>query len=167
MNKNQSMGVWLVVGILVLALISTFFTAPTTSTKVLSYTEFLNKVKNSEIKEVVIDKDAKIQLMMELFTNAGLPYQVLYEEAGFDFDHIKLIRENENDEDMDETFKLHSLPFSGTEETEDGGDPNDKGGAPKKNLSDRKSDKSQSNNTQPRTGLKNVNRTAPTKKANK
>ena len=118
-------------------------------------------------EEVVIDKDAKIQLMMELFTNAGLPYQVLYEEAGFDFDHIKLIRENENDEDMDETFKLHSLPFSGTEETEDGGDPNDKGGAPKKNLSDRKSDKSQSNNTQPRTGLKNVNRTAPTKKANK
>ena len=62
MNKNQSMGVWLVVGILVLALISTFFTAPTTSTKVLSYTEFLNKVKNSEIKEVVIDKDSLLAI---------------------------------------------------------------------------------------------------------
>ena len=37
MNKNQSMGVWLVVGILVLALVSTFFTAPTTATKNLTY----------------------------------------------------------------------------------------------------------------------------------
>lgn len=119
-------------------------------------------------EEVVIDKDAKIQLMMELFTNAGLPYQVLYEEAGFDFDHIKLVRENENDENMDETFKLHSLPFSGNEMTEgDGNEPEDKGGAPKKNLSDRKSDKSQSNNDQPRTGLKKTNRTAPTKKSTK
>ncbi len=57
MNKNQSMGVWLVVGILILALISTFFAAPTTSTKTLTYTEFLNKVKSAEIKEVVIDND--------------------------------------------------------------------------------------------------------------
>lgn len=116
-------------------------------------------------EEVVIDKEAKIQLMMELFTNAGLPYQVLYEEAGFDFDHIKLIRENENDEDMDETFKLHSVPFSGNEMEGDGS--GDEGGAPKKKLSDRKSDKSQSNNNQPRTGLKNTNRSVPTKKASK
>ena len=57
MNKNQSLGIWLVVGILVLALASMLFTGPTTSTKTLSYTEFLTKVKNSEIKEVVIDND--------------------------------------------------------------------------------------------------------------
>jgi hypothetical protein len=57
MNKNQSMGIWLVIGILVLALASTFFAAPTTSTKNLTYTEFLNKVKSAEIKEVVISND--------------------------------------------------------------------------------------------------------------
>ncbi|MBE7704394.1 MAG: ATP-dependent metallopeptidase FtsH/Yme1/Tma family protein [Cyanobacteria bacterium SIG29] len=57
MNKNQSMGIWLVVGILVLALASMLFAGPTTSTKTLSYTEFLSKVKNSEIKEVVIEND--------------------------------------------------------------------------------------------------------------
>lgn len=109
--------------------------------------------------EVVIDKEAKVALMLELFQNAGLPYQVLYEEAGFDFDHIKLMRENENSEDMDETFKLHSLPFQG-QQGEDG-NAEDEGGAPKKKMSERKSDKSQSNNNQPRTGLKKTNRTAP------
>ena len=57
MNKNQSMGIWLVVGILVLALASMLFAGPTTSTKVLSYTEFLSKVKNAEIKQVIIDND--------------------------------------------------------------------------------------------------------------
>lgn len=106
--------------------------------------------------EVVIDKEAKVQLMMELFTNAGLPYQVLYEEAGLDFDHVKLVREEENKENMDETFKLHAQPFQGEQ-----GD--DEGGAPEKDLKDRKSGKEQSNNDQPRTGLKNVNRTAKTK----
>ncbi len=65
MNKNQSMGIWLVVGILVLALVSMLFTGPTTSTKVLSYTEFINKVKNAEIKEVVIDNDTVIAIPME------------------------------------------------------------------------------------------------------
>lgn len=57
MNKNQSIGIWLVVGILVLALASMLVAGPTTSTKSLSYTEFLSKVKNSEIKEVVIEND--------------------------------------------------------------------------------------------------------------
>ena len=46
MNKNQSMGVWLVVGILILFLISTLFGGTTTSTKSLSYSEFLEKVAN-------------------------------------------------------------------------------------------------------------------------
>ena len=57
MNKNQSLGIWLVVGILVLALASMLFTGPTTSTKTLSYTEFMTKVKSAEIKEVVIEND--------------------------------------------------------------------------------------------------------------
>ena len=55
MNKNQSMGIWLVVGILILALASMLMAGPTTSTKTLSYSDFMSKVKNAEIKEVVID----------------------------------------------------------------------------------------------------------------
>lgn len=57
MNKNQSMGIWLVVGILALALVSMLLSGPTTSTKNLTYTEFISKVKNAEIKEVVISND--------------------------------------------------------------------------------------------------------------
>ncbi len=57
MNKNQTTGIWLIVGILVIALASMLFAGPTTSTKILSYTEFLEKVKKSEIKEVVIEND--------------------------------------------------------------------------------------------------------------
>lgn len=107
--------------------------------------------------EVVIDKEAKVGLMLELFQNAGLPYQVLYEEAGLDFDHIKLIRENENTEDMDTVFEPHTIPFAGP------GNGSDESGAPEKKMSDRKSDKEQSNNNQPRTKLKNTNRSASRK----
>ncbi len=57
MNKNQSVGIWIVIGILILALISSFISGPATSTKILSYTEFLNKVKDAEIKEVVINNE--------------------------------------------------------------------------------------------------------------
>ena len=65
MNKNQSMGIWLVVGILVLALVSMLFSGPTTSTKILSYTEFINKVKNAEIKEVIIENDTVTAIPVE------------------------------------------------------------------------------------------------------
>ncbi len=57
MNKNQSLGIWLVVGILILALASMLLTGPSTSTQTLSYTDFLGKVKNAEIKQVVIEND--------------------------------------------------------------------------------------------------------------
>lgn len=111
--------------------------------------------------DVVIDKEAKLSLIKELFTTAGLPYRVLYEEAGFDFDSLKLIREDENDENMDETFAIHSMPFSGdqgnTDETNQEGE-NNEGGRPTKSLTERKSGKTQSNNSQPRTGLTNTNR---------
>ena len=62
MNKNQSMGVWIVVSILILFLVSTFFGGTATSTKTLSYTEFLSKVENSEIKEVIIDNETLIAI---------------------------------------------------------------------------------------------------------
>ncbi len=71
MSKNQSMGVWLVVGILILFLVSTLLGGTTTSTKSLSYTEFLSKVKNSEIKEVVIDNESLVAVPVndEIKTN--------------------------------------------------------------------------------------------------
>ena len=121
-------------------------------------------------EDVVIDKEAKVSLMMELFQNAGLPYEVLYEEAGLDFDHIKLVRKNENEEDMDTTFKNHVIPFTGMDGGQDDeqDDPNaqkdDEGGRPKTPESQRKTDKSQSNNKQPRTGTKGTLRGNSAKK---
>ena len=100
--------------------------------------------------DVVIDKEAKLSLIKELFTIAGLPYRVLYEEAGFDFDSVKLIREEENGEGMDEVFSLRAQPYQGMIGT---GQGEDEGGAPEKSLTERKSGKTQSNNSQPRTGL--------------
>ncbi len=57
MNKNQSLGVWLVVFVLILALAASLFSTSSTSTEALSYTKFLEKVKSNEIKEVVIEND--------------------------------------------------------------------------------------------------------------
>lgn len=101
-----------------------------------------------DFEDIVIDEAAKLQLVQELFTNAGLPYQVLYEEFGYDFDHIKLIREQENTDNMDETFKVHAMPFSGEQ-----GDGSQSEGQPKKSLTERKTDKTASNNN-PRSGMK-------------
>ena len=122
-------------------------------------------------EEVVIDKESKIGLMMELFQNAGLPYEILYEEAGLDFDHIKLVRKNENDESMDETFKAHAIPFSGnttdsSDDSSDNGQVKDEGGRPKIPESQRKTDKNQSNNNQPRAGVKGTLRGNSAKKPN-
>src|SRR5574344_962098 len=57
MNKNQSVGLWIVAIFLGLALFSMFFTGTTTSTQELSYSNFINKVKQGEIKSVQIEKD--------------------------------------------------------------------------------------------------------------
>lgn len=103
---------------------------------------------------VEIDKSAKIDLLKYLFTTAGLPYEVLYEETGFDYGHIKLIREDENTEKVEEVFKSRAMPAFGEESEEDAQkkaeDPEGKGGRPEKNLTERKTDKKQSNNNQPR-----------------
>ena len=60
MNKNQSIGMYVILGIMVLAFISMLFTAPTSDTKELSYTNFIQKVENNEIKSVEIGKDILI-----------------------------------------------------------------------------------------------------------
>lgn len=57
MNKSQSMGMYVILGIMVLAFISMLMAGPNTSTQELSYTEFLQKLKAGEIKSVEIDKD--------------------------------------------------------------------------------------------------------------
>ena len=106
--------------------------------------------------DIVIDENARLGLVKELFTTAGLPYKVLFEEYGYDFDHIKLIREEENDENMDELFKLHSMPFQGEQ------GELDEGGQPKKGLTERKTDKTATNNN-PRSGMKTGKSTATTK----
>ncbi len=62
MNKNQSIGMYVILGIMVLAFISMLFTGPTSSTEELSYTAFMQKVENKEIKSVELGKDALIAL---------------------------------------------------------------------------------------------------------
>ena len=62
MNKNQSIGMYVILGIMVLAFISMLFSGPTSSTEELSYTTFLQKVENKEIKSVDMGKDSLIAL---------------------------------------------------------------------------------------------------------
>lgn len=57
MNKSQSMGMYVILGIMVLAFISMLMAGPNTSTQELSYTEFLQKLKSGDIKSVEIDKE--------------------------------------------------------------------------------------------------------------
>lgn len=62
MNKNQSIGMYVILGIMVLAFLSMLFTGPTSSTEELSYTAFLQKVENKEIKSVDMGHDVLIAI---------------------------------------------------------------------------------------------------------
>jgi ATP-dependent Zn protease len=62
MNKNQSVGMYVILGIMVLAFVSMLFSGPTSSTEELSYTSFMQKVDNKEIKSVEIMKDTLIAI---------------------------------------------------------------------------------------------------------
>ena len=62
MNKNQSIGMYVILGIMVLAFVSMLFSGPTSSTEELSYTTFMQKVENKEIKSVDMSKDFLIAL---------------------------------------------------------------------------------------------------------
>ena len=55
MNKSQSAGIWIIVVILSMALFSMLFTPGKNNIEELSYSSFLTKVQNSEIKKVEID----------------------------------------------------------------------------------------------------------------
>ncbi len=58
MNKNQSIGMYVVLGIMVLAFISMLFAGSTTQTTDISYTTFVQKLNAGEIKSVTIDKNS-------------------------------------------------------------------------------------------------------------
>ena len=60
MNKNQSVGVLIVAALLILSLVSMLFNGSTSTTKDLSYSQFISLVKKSEIKSVEIERDTLI-----------------------------------------------------------------------------------------------------------
>lgn len=57
MNKSQSMGMYVILGIMILAFVSMLMAGPNISTQELSYTEFLQKLKAGDIKSVEIEKE--------------------------------------------------------------------------------------------------------------
>lgn len=103
---------------------------------------------------VEIDKSARLQLLQWLFTSAGLPYEILYKEAGYDYMTVKLTRQEENEEKTEDIFKLRTQPFQGQQPGDNPSNPDNKGGAPEKNADQRTTDKSQSNNKTPRPSTK-------------
>ena len=57
MNKSQSAGIWIVVILLVLCLVSMLFTTPANTIKELSYSQFISMVEDNKINSVTIDND--------------------------------------------------------------------------------------------------------------
>lgn len=76
MNKSQSMGMYVILGIMVLAFVSMLMAGPSTSTQELSYTEFLQKVKVGDIKSVEIDKDSASLIAHPKIQPKGQPISV-------------------------------------------------------------------------------------------
>ena len=62
MNKSQSVGMYVILGVMALAFVSMLFSGPTTNTKELTYTEFVQKLQVGEIKSVQMDKDSLLAL---------------------------------------------------------------------------------------------------------
>lgn len=110
-----------------------------------------DKTPKVSFNEIIIDENARLGLVQWLFEHAGLPYRVLFEEHGYDYDYMKLERLEENNSDDDKVFELRNQPFQGNVQEED-----KEVGRPEKDLSERKSDKNQSNNDQPRSGVKEL-----------
>ena len=60
MNKSQSVGMYVVLGIMVLAFISMLFAGPTSQTTELTYTTVIQKLNAGEIKSVQIDGNSLV-----------------------------------------------------------------------------------------------------------
>lgn len=87
MNKSQSMGMYVILGIMILAFVSMLLAGPNTSTQELSYTDFLQKVKVGDIKSVEIDKESssliahpKVQPAIQTTKKASPTVKALYGE---------------------------------------------------------------------------------------
>lgn len=60
MNKSQSVGMYIVLGIMVLAFVSTLMAGPTTQSRELTYTEFVQLVQKGEIQSAEVDRNTVI-----------------------------------------------------------------------------------------------------------
>ena len=60
MNKSQSVGMYIVLGIMVLAFVSTLMAGPTTQSREVTYSEFVQMVKKGEIQSAEVDKNSVI-----------------------------------------------------------------------------------------------------------
>lgn len=83
MNKSQSTGIWIVVILLVLCLGSMLFPGQTATTRDISYSQFLAKVKSNQIESVQIDKDTlmakpKAETSVTTITGKKQPVEVQY-----------------------------------------------------------------------------------------
>ena len=63
-----------------------------------------DKTPKVSFNEIVIDENARLGLVQWLFEHAGLPYRVLFEEHGYDYDYMKLERLEENNSDDDKVI---------------------------------------------------------------
>ena len=57
MNKSQSVGIWVVIGIIAASLIAMLWAGPKSTTQEISYTNFLKKVEAKEIVSVQMNKE--------------------------------------------------------------------------------------------------------------
>ena len=58
MSKNQSLGVYIIVGIIALLLAVVAFAGPSTTSSEISYSQFMDKVSSGEIESVLISKNS-------------------------------------------------------------------------------------------------------------
>ena len=72
-----------------------------------------DKTPKVSFNDIVIDENARLDLVQWLFEHAGLPYSVLFEEHGYDYDYMKLERIDENKSNDEEIFTLRNQPFQG------------------------------------------------------
>lgn len=102
MNKNQSMGMYVILGIMVLAFVSMLMAGPNTSTQDLSYTDFLKKLKTGDIQSVEIEKETssliahpKVQIQTSAKQKQTEPLKTLYGEQKAPVVQYKVLTPND------------------------------------------------------------------------
>lgn len=75
MKNNQSLGVYIIVGIIALIVLAMVFAGPVTSTSEISYSDFIERVENGEIKSVTIAKDTLFAVLNEDKNSETAPKQ--------------------------------------------------------------------------------------------